>query len=479
MMKKLLAMLVAAALLLGTAGVMAQEATDPVLATVGDENVLLSEVEGVLPHLANYMEEGNDYRQAIDFVIQQRLLEKKIAEMGLDTFTEEEEASFTAEAQAQWDAGIESYVSYYLSEDTEEARATLKDQAQDYYNEQGFSQETLKENLRQRAALDRLTEQLVGDYEPTEEEVEATFQQFGESYELNYKDNIMAYEYNTIYNQQPSWYTPEGYRGIIHILLQPEAALMDNYARLVAAFEEQQSQQGSEDTQPEAEQPEAAQPEGEQAETTEQEKPESVTQEMVDAARQAILDSMKAEIDSIYATLEGGESFEDVIARLGQDPGMQVPENLANGYMVHRDSVVWDPAFTRAAFSDKMQQVGDVSDPVVGTNGIHILKYHRDVPSGLLMTDQIRADIVDYLRAVKENEVYTNALNTWRDEANVVYNEEAILAAQSAAVQQLQEVPQDAPEAVDTEGEAVPSEEAVETEVEPAPAEDAVETAAP
>lgn len=450
MLKKRLALLMAVAMMLGALGILAEDAApvqDPVLATVGDEVITLSEVEALLPQLAHLLQEGDDYRQAVDVLVQQRVLQKQIVSQGLDAFTPEEEAAFAAEAQTQWDAGIESYVSYYLSEDTPEARAQLKDQAEDFYAEQGFTLQDLADSLRQRASMDRLSEQLMGDYEPAEEEIQETFQRFGEAYQENYQDNIMAYEYNTMYNQQASWYTPEGYRGIIHILLQPDPALMDNYTRLMAAHEEQQSQQASETTQPE----DASQGE-EQADTPVTEAQEPVTQEMVDAARQAILDSQKEAIEGIYASLQAGESFESLIAQLGQDPGMQMTDNLQNGYMVHRDSVVWDPVFTQAAFSEKMVQVGDVSDPVVGSNGIHILKYLRDVPAGLHMTEQIRQEIVDYLMAVKENEVFSLALQGWEQEANVVYHEEAIMAAQSAVVSPEQPW-LEGPEAVEPQGE--------------------------
>ena len=463
MLRKTLALLLILTLALGATLSLAEAtpaetaaaapADDPVLATVGDEAIRKSEVDALMPQLANYMSEESDYAYAVNFLVQQKLLNRKIIEQGLDQFDADTETTFAAEAQKQWDDGVESYVSYYLSEDTEEARSELRDQAAAFYAEQGFSIESLTANIRHRAAFDRMTAELVGDYVPTEEEIQATFQQFGAAYQTEYENNVGAYEYNTLFNQQPSWYTPAGYRGIIHILLQPDAALLDNYARLLAAFEEQSSDKDSEGVEPQ----ESADPSAEPAATA-----EPVTQEMVNAARQAILDSKKAEIDSINARLAAGESFEALIAELGQDPGMQSPENLQNGYKVHKESIAWDPAFTAAAFSDKMQKVGDVSDPIVGTNGIHILKYQSDVPSGLIMTDAIRQEISDYLKATKENEAYQAAFETWKQEVPVVLDEAAIQAATDAA--RAAAVPQEeAPLQAVPETSEAPAEEAVET----------------
>ncbi|NLD33502.1 MAG: hypothetical protein GX653_01165 [Clostridiales bacterium] len=429
MFKKTIALLLTGMLALSGVAALAQEtpAQVPVLATFNGTEILKTEVDAILPQITNYITDATDYRQATEFVVQQHMLQQKIKDLQFDQFTPEEEASFKAEAQAQWNEGIESYVSYYLAEDTEEARAQLRQQAEEFYAGQNYTLEVLESNFRQRASIDRLTAHLVGDYQPKEEEVQAAFQQFGAAYQGNYENNIMAYEYNTYFNQQPSWYTPEGYRGIIHILLQPDPELMETYNRLQSTYEEQQSDQGSEQT--------AADPADQPAEPAAATPvpAEPVTQQMVDDARQAAINSRKADIDAILDRLSKGEAFENLIKEYGQDPGMQDEQNLANGYNVHRESVIWDPVFTAAAFSDKVQQVGDVSDPVLGTSGIHILKYLRDVPSGLIMTDAIRAEITDYLRATKENAAFTEALSTWQQEYTIVYNEEAIQAATDEA----------------------------------------------
>lgn len=425
-----------------------QQAEDKVLATLGGEPIYLSEVEKALENLANYIEDPTDYRQAVEFVVQQRVLDKKIKDMGFDQFSADEEAAFLSEAQGQWDEGIQSYVSYYLAEDTDEAREAMKKQAAEFYTAQGFSVEMLAENLRKRAGVDRMSEYLVGDYEPTEEEIQATFQQYGAQYQQAYENDIMAYEYNTIFNQQPSWYTPEGYRGIIHILLKPDEALMEEYSRLLAAYEEQQSAKDGEmadQNEEEGAAPEAtaeAAPEVSPEPTT-----EPVSEEQLNAARQKVMDSRQKDIDDIYARLEKGESFADLVKEYGEDPGMTDENTLAQGYSVHQSSIAWDPEFTKAAFSDKMQQVGDHSDPVLGTYGIHILYYLRDVPAGLIMTDAIHQELVEYLKSVKENDAFAAAYEDWKQESGLVLDEEAIQAAIDTA-----KAKEPDPEAAEEEG---------------------------
>ena len=120
MMRKTLAFILALSLMLGTALALAEGAAtevpavssgDTVLATLNGEPITLNQVEDVMPTLANYMNDSTDYRYAVNFIIQQRILDKKITELGFDQFSAEENAAFTGEAQQQWEQGINSYVS--------------------------------------------------------------------------------------------------------------------------------------------------------------------------------------------------------------------------------------------------------------------------------------------------------------------------------------------------------------------------------
>ncbi len=423
-----------------------------------------------MPTLANYTNDATDYNYAVNFLIQQRVIEKKIKELGFQDFTAEEEAAFASEAETQWAMGLESYVSYYQSEEGEEARAAMLKQAEEFFLNQGFSREGLAQELKDRASIDRLSSYLVGDYEPSEVEIAAAFQQFGAQYQQNYENDILAYEYSTIFGGQESWYTPSGYRGITHILLKPDEALLSEYHRLQSAYEEQQSSLNSEATDPEPQDEATEAPAAEAGTTATEESVAPVTLEQVEAARQAILDSRKAEIDSIFDRLSKGESFESLIKEKGEDPGMQDENMLATGYSVDKDSIAWDPVFTAAAFSDKMQKLGDVSDPVVGTYGIHILHYLRDVPSGLIMSDSLHQELVDFLKSMKEGEAFNTAYAEWIKENEVVLDDLAIQAASDAAkatepdaeapeLEDLQALPeQEAEQEAEKESEAAPEE---------------------
>ncbi len=447
MMKKQFSLLLALMIALGAFAAFAEApaAEDPALATVNGEDIKKSEVEALIPvFLENqYIADASDYNSVLQAMVQRKILLKKTVDLGFDQFTAEETDAFQQEALAQWEEMLAYYAAYFQSEDTEEAKAASRKQAEEMFLADGMSLESLAASLRDNAAMDRLAQYLMGDYQPGEDEVQAVFAQYGGMYEQNYQNDIPQYEYMTRYAGQSSWYTPEGYRGIVHILLKADEALVGNFNTLSARYEEQQN--GTEIQPAEGEAEAEAQPvEGAEAaeaqpaeggEAAEAQPVEPVTEEMLGAARQAVLDARKDDISMIYERLQRGESFVDLVKEYGEDPGMTDEATLAEGYPVHAQSVVYDPVFTAAAFSEKMAQPGDVSDPVVGTYGIHILMYLRDVPSGLIMTDAIHQEIEDYLLSMKQNESYGTALQEWMTKEEVVYYQEEIDKAVAAAAE--------------------------------------------
>ncbi len=357
-------------------------ADDTVLFSVYEQEVTKAEVNQLLNEMAaqDYVEDTNDYDTAIEYMVQRIVVEHQISELGLDKFTPEEEEAFRADAEA-------------------------------YYKAYDVDVDAFYDWLLQSASYDRLQEKLFEgqDISASEEEIRETFETYAEQDKQVIDNNIASYEISQYYYGSEFWYQPGGYRGILHILLNTDQELLDAYQTAQASFEEAQN---------------AA--EGEEASGT------PVTAEDVEAARAALLTNHQKMIDDIYNKLEQGETFQSLISLYGTDPGMQVESNLENGYAVHQDSILWDPAFTAGAFSEKMQKPGDVSDPVIGTNGIHILFYLRDIPEGYVeMTDEIRALIENFITDYKKNAIISAAMTEWIEQANVQYNEEAINAAKA------------------------------------------------
>jgi hypothetical protein len=142
--------------------------------------------------------------------------------------------------------------------------------------------------------------------------------------------------------------------------------------------------------------------------------------EAVETAKAAVIESCREKLDEIYGRIENGESFETLIAEYNTDPGMS-GDNLKNGYAVHAETVVFMQEFTDGAFSGKMQKVGDVSDPVVTSYGVHILYYLKDIPGGAIeYTEEVKAAIVEYCVGIEQDAL----LRQWLSDYGVEYTAE-------------------------------------------------------
>ena len=226
---RLLALVLALAMSLSVMTAFAEEAADPVLFTFDGEEITLSQVDYALYNMyqGGYVEDPSDYDSAISALIQNKVILAKIAELGFDQFTAEEEAALMADAEAEWQEALDLYVSYFLAEDTPEARVACYEEAELYYAMYGYDVNALFESYKSNAAFDKL-EQYILDTNPitvTDEEITATFREFAESDQQMYEGNIFYYEYYVLYYGYDSWYIPDGYRGIIHILLSADEEL--------------------------------------------------------------------------------------------------------------------------------------------------------------------------------------------------------------------------------------------------------------
>lgn len=349
------------------------------------------------------------YEMAMDYAIQLELMDQKATEWGFDQMSDEERTQLEADVAEEWENLIDTYIRYYgnLADDaTDEDKAAARISAVAGLEAMGYTQESILQNELDNAKFDKVEAEMVKGVEITDEDVQNAFDKKVQEDKETYGADVGTYEYMTNYYGQTSYYQPEGYRGVTHILLEVDDELMTAYQDLSAKLEEQQ----------EAEE-EAA--EGEETASP----TDLVTQADVDAAYDAIIASVQPTIDEINLKLAEGVSFADLVAEYGTDPGMQSEPYKTEGYPVHLDSILWDPVFVQAAFS--VENVGDIAQPVVGSYGVHIVQYTRDVPAGPVeLTDEIKAELREELLATAENEMFNTTMDAWLAAAEVTYTAE-------------------------------------------------------
>lgn len=418
----------------------AELAPEAVLATVNGEELTWADVEPIYENLATQYASYYDLNQpenvelfralAMDNAIVETLLMQKAVEFGLAELSAEEIAALEATAQADWEGGIQNYLDYiypdFGEETTEEEIAAAREEAIAYYNANGYSPESLSENYKRYAVMDKVQSMMLQDVTVTDEEIEALYQSLVAADKELYENDIAAY---VAYNQQVdmmayyammygsasemdyAWYKPEGFRAVKHILLPVDEALMAAYTDLQARYEEQQSDAAVAET----------------AEETTEEAAEPVTAEQVNAAKAAALASLAEKIDEIMQKVNEGVDFDELIATYGvdadgnpSDPGMANEPTKTTGYEVCAASSNYVPEFVEASMS--IAEVGGVSAPYLSDFGVHIVKYIGDVAGGPIeMTDAQREAKRASLLYTKQNELYVTTMEGWLAESAIEY----------------------------------------------------------
>ncbi len=405
-----------------TMGAVAQETPqmithekDEVVAKAFGEEIKFSDVSFYYYNMAmTYLNQGYDLRaypeteplllrEAVSYYIYNVLaLHKAGEERNLYPFTEEKIAEISEAIVVEVETSLNQLLESILAgkeNPTEEEKADAKKNALLYLTgSEEETEETLIENYVQMVLdselMNAIGEDLSKSLQLTEEEVKAKFDEMVAQDQENFEGNAYNYEIATLSGSEV-YYRPSGFRGISHILLEVDSELMKNYQDLQAQLEEQNNAE------------EVAAQEG-------KEKPEgevTVTQEQIEEAKAEILSSVQATVDEIMAKLEGGATFASLVEEYGKDPGMTTEPYKTEGYATHMDSMTIEQAFVVGAFSEKMQKIGDVSDPVVGTRGVHILEYTKDIPSGAVeLTEELKGKITDLVKNEKVKNLYNDEI---------------------------------------------------------------------
>jgi PPIC-type PPIASE domain. len=415
----LMALMVALTMLVGgltTAMAETDVAYDPeaVFATVNGEVIKNKAIDLMFNNLAEfYMAQGVDlsseetqqslYSYAVQGVIQTVLVRQNAAELGV-SITDEDKAL----AQSDFDAAIAEYEQSILAtieNPTDEDKAKAHEDTLAAAAKQGFTLDYLLEDM----LWNRVQEAIIKDVTVTDEEVKTNYAEAAAAEKETYANDFANYEmmsqYGPMMGMAAPIYVPAGVRGVKHILLTvPEdltKALQDAQAVLEESLDETEAAEGAEAT---------AAPETS----------EDVLKNIEDIKAQ-IIASVQPTIDEIMTKFEAGTSFDDLVKEYGTDPGMGAEPQMSKGYYLHLDSQMFDPAFKAAAF-DQLEKVGDISGPVVGQYGVHILYYAMDVPEG---APELDAAQIESLKAEvlyeKQEAAFMEKLTAWEEAATMTF----------------------------------------------------------
>jgi peptidyl-prolyl cis-trans isomerase C len=127
---------------------------------------------------------------------------------------------------------------------------------------------------------------------------------------------------------------------------------------------------------------------------------------------QEIVDQKLKAAQGAEARAKKGEDFTALAKELSEEPGAK--ESGGDLGFFPKDRMV--PEFAEVAFSEK---VGDISNPVRTQFGWHVIKVTEKKPAGTLPYDEVKSQLMTYLKAKKQEEAAQEVLKTLRDSAKI------------------------------------------------------------
>ena len=405
------------------------------VATVNSATITKGEVKNTYEYYQNYYAYMNYYYTGssdissqlesikdtvLELFIRNELVKQKAAELGLDTLTDDDKATIEEKAAGE----LEDYIADELEDghiDTEGlSEEEIRAAALAHLEENGVTLDALIESDTASFIADRVRENVISGISVDDSEIQEAFDKEVADDESSFSSSTYLYElYRS--NGTAIYWNPEGYRTVKHILLKMSD---DQKSELTALDDELDGVQDMIDAlenpseEADADAAEEATEEAEPALTLDELTARKVELEKkIEDKKAEIIASFSDKTDEIYKKLEEGASFDDLMAEYGEDPGMQSEPSMTEGYYVAEGSTIWEDIFTETAMA--LAKKGDVSEPVLGSNGVHIIYYNDDVTPGAIDIATVRDDLAASLLSTKQDDAYEAEYQKWYSAAKI------------------------------------------------------------
>lgn len=443
------------------------------------KGVAMEEYEAMASMYASYGFELTDEetitsvkQELLDYLVEDAVAKAKAEEMGLTELSDEEMEEINTQAQADYDEMVELYMTYFDGDTEEEIKANTIE----YLDESGYTLDYVRDYAIENAWREKLNDQITADVTVTDEALQEAYETRVAEDEENFTTEPGNFETAVLYGDTVAW-IPEGYRTVKHVLIaltdeqseelsNLEFELEDvNYQLEELGDEEPVEETAAQDAvdetvtdetvtdetvtddtaAAEAAADDAADAAAEEVEMASDEDADTVVDDTAgttdasgeDAAPtreellaqqadltaqiEALKEQIKAELmpkaEEVIEKANAGEDFDALIEEYGEDPGMEYEPSKSEGYYVSVDSTMWDPAFQEAAMA--LENVGDISEPVLSSSGLHIIRYEADVVSGAVAFEELRDELEETVLEELKTQKYDETVAEWVEAANV------------------------------------------------------------
>lgn len=369
-------------------------ALDVVLATVNGQDVTYTQVgkyyEGMVQQYSQMLDLSDPKidsllrSAAVNYAATEAVILQKAGELGLDNFGDQEKDDFRQQAEAQFNSVAEQYKQMFMTDTNTDEEQLAASQA--FLASNGYTVDTLYEQLVNGQLYQRVLADVTKDLSVSDEQVRAEYDGSVEAAKAAYEANITQYDTDAM-SGAPIYYVPEGVRAVKHILIKIDTGL----AAEIQSVRDQL----------------AGIAEGDEARVE--------LQTQLDA----LMADVQPRLDEVQAKIEAGEDFQGLIDEYGEDPGMQEGSSYKDtGYYLNASTVVFEQPFAQAAMA--LEAVGDISEPVLGTRGFHIVRYDHDVASGPVDFELVKDSLRETALNAARQQAESDAVEGWVKDADVV-----------------------------------------------------------
>ena len=390
-MKKLIRLLAVALAVMMLAGCSLVTVNEEkiVVATVGDETITKADFnEGFNALLSQYgytqdSEEIADQLKTlkenyIAQMVEDKVLERKIKELGLDQVTDEEKAAAEQEIQDWYDEQYAALVENFKTDDTvEDPEAKAAETIENYLSQYGLTLDQMKENSVASISSDKLYDYVTKDVTVTEEEAKIEFANKVAAAKEKYDADLSAYV-SDFENGATIYYTPKGCYYIKHILISLTDEQKQDIKNLRADDDE-------------------------------------TVAATADEKREEYLLTIREKAESVLKLVDEGGDFEALMEEYGEDPGMK-NEAYKNGYLTYAGDTGFVTEFADACAA--LTEDGMTSGLVASDFGYHIIRRVSTVPSGEATFEDVKDSLMESMFTDKKSTTYDQQVEAWVKEVN-------------------------------------------------------------
>lgn len=390
-MKKLIRLLAVALAVMMLAGCSLVTVNEEkiVVATVGDETITKAEFnEGFNALLSQYGYTQDSEAIAdqlktlkenyIAQMVEDKVLEKKIKELGLDQVTDEEKAAAEQEIQDWYDEQYAALVENFKTNDTvEDPEAKAAETIENYLSQYGLTLDQMKENSVASISSDKLYDYVTKDVTVTEEEAKIEFANKVAAAKEKYDADLSAYV-SDFENGATIYYTPKGCYYIKHILISLTDEQKQDIKNLRADDDE-------------------------------------TVAATADEKREEYLLTIREKAESVLKLVDEGGDFDALMEEYGEDPGMK-NEAYKNGYLTYAGDTGFVTEFADACAA--LTEDGMTSGLVGSDFGYHIIRRVSTVPSGEATFEDVKDSLMESMLTDKKSTTYDQQVEAWVKEVN-------------------------------------------------------------